>query len=253
MSNATSSPFALDGLTAIVTGASKGIGRATALRLARAGADVGLIARSETNLREVASLIEDAGQQAFVAPCDIRDIKALRDCFEHLPVPDVFINNAGRNQPQHFLQVDREAFDAMLELNVRSAFFAAQSAARRMRAADKTGVIVNLSSQAGHTALIKRSVYCATKHAMEGMTKSMALELAPAIRVVSVAPTFVKTEMTQSFLETDEYDQYMKAHLLTRQLATVDDVANAVLYAASPAANMMTGTSLVLDGGWTAH
>lgn len=249
----TSSPFTFDGATAIVTGASKGIGRAVALGLARAGADIGLIARSEDDLCEVADRIELIGRRAFVAACDIRDLDALGECFTRMPAPDIFVNNAGRNQPQHFLDVDVETFDAMFELNVRSAFFAAQHAARRMRVGNKGGVIVNMSSQAGHTALMKRSAYCATKHALEGMTKAMALELAPDIRVVSVAPTFVRTDMTQSFLETDEYARYMDAHLLTHGVATVEDVANAVCYVASPAAHMMTGTALMLDGGWTAH
>lgn len=246
-------PFRLNGTTAIVTGASKGIGRAIALRFAEAGADVGLIARTRQTLTETASNIKSLGGRAFCEVCDVTDLEALENSMTRLPAPDIFVNNAGRNVPQRFLEVDMGTFDAMFEVNIRAAFFAAQIAARRMLAERGKGVIVNLSSQAGHVGLLKRTVYCASKHALEGLTKTMALELAPNIRVVSVAPTFIETPMTKPFLEEREFRSYIDSNLLVSDVGTVEDVANAVLYVASPAAKLMTGTSLLIDGGWTAH
>lgn len=247
------SAFDLTGKTAIVTGASKGLGRAIALKLATAGARVGLIARTESELAAAASQVETAGGQAFFQACDVTDLDALSVVAAQMPVPDIFVNNAGMNAPQNFLDVDVETFDRLFGLNVRSAFFAAQAFARRMSAAGRHGVIINMSSQAGHVALIKRTVYCATKHAIEGLTKSMALDLAPDIRVVAVAPTFVETPLTRPFLQDASFRSYIEEHLLTRDLASLDDVANTVVYAASPAARSVTGTSILVDGGWTAH
>lgn len=243
----------LRGQTAIVTGASKGLGRAIAETLAKAGARVGLIARTEAELVEATRAISRAGGEAFFRVCDVTDLNDLSAVAQDLPVPDIFINNAGVNAPQHFLDVDIETFDRLFGLNVRSAFFAAQAFARRMHTAGGRGVIVNMSSQAGHVGLERRSVYCATKHAIEGLTKTMAMELAPTIRVVAIAPTFVETPLTRPYLEEADFRAYVDRNLLIDGLASVDDVASAVLYLASPAARAVTGTSLRVDGGWTAH
>lgn len=248
-----SNPFDLTGHFAVITGASKGIGRAIALRLAEAGAEVGLIARNEDALNEIARTIRRRGGTAYVEGCDVCDLGDLKTRLERLPIPDIFVNNAGMNIPQSFLDVDTGSFDATFALNVRAAFFAAQAAARRILDADRRGVIINISSQAGHVGLRKRTVYCASKHALEGLTKTMALELAPDIRVVSIAPTFVVTPMTRPFLEDPTFRKYVESHLLVKEVGTVEDVAHAVLYASSPAAKLMTGASLILDGGWTAH
>ena len=248
-----SEPFDLAGKTAIVTGASRGIGRAIAEAFARAGGDVALLARESAELREVAEVIRATGHQAYVEACDVRDIGAVQAAVSRLPVPDILVNNAGINIPQQFLDVDAATFDRIFSVNIRAAFFVAQAVARRMRQAGRQGAIVNVTSQAGHVGLIRRTVYCASKHALEGLTKAMAIELAPDIRVNAVAPTFVETPMTKPFLEEPAFKAYVDSNLLVEAVGTTADVAAAVLYVASPAARLMTGSSLVIDGGWTAH
>jgi NAD(P)-dependent dehydrogenase (short-subunit alcohol dehydrogenase family) len=168
-------------------------------------------------------------------------------------VPDILVNNAGINIPQQFLDVDVATFDRIFSVNIRGAFFVAQAAARRMREARRRGAIVNITSQAGHVGLIRRTVYCASKYALEGLTKAMAIELAPDIRVNAVAPTFIETPMTKPFLEEPAFKAYVDSNLLVEGVGTTRDVAAAVLYVASPAARLMTGASLLIDGGWTAH
>jgi len=248
-----SEPFDLAGKTAIVTGASRGIGRAIAEAFARAGGDVALLARESAELREVAEVIRATGHQAYVEACDVTDIGAVQAAVSRLPVPDILVNNAGINIPQQFLDVDAATFDRIFSVNIRAAFFVAQAVARRMRQAGRQGAIVNVTSQAGHVGLIRRTVYCASKHALEGLTKAMAIELAPDIRVNAVAPTFVETPMTKPFLEEPAFKAYVDSNLLVEAVGTTADVAAAVLYVASPAARLMTGSSLLIDGGWTAH
>lgn len=245
--------FSLEGKTAIVTGASRGIGRAVAELFASAGADVCIIARNRQELEVVADAIRNIRRKAYVEACDVRDREAVKQCIDRLPVPDILVNNAGINVPQSFLDVDVDTFDRIFAINVKAAFFVAQTVARRMRENGQRGAIVNISSQAGHVGLIRRTVYCATKHALEGLTKAMAIELAPDIRVNAVAPTFIETPMTKPFFEEKDFRAYVKSNLLVSNVGTAEDVAAAVLYVVSPAAKLMTGASLVLDGGWTAH
>ena len=245
--------FDFTGKSTIVTGASRGIGRAIAEAFACAGANVAILARNGDELEEVADAIRSTGREAYVEACDVGDVDSVQATVARLPVPDILVNNAGINIPQEFLDVDVATFDKIFSINIRGAFFVAQSVARRMRAAGKRGAIVNVTSQAGHVGLIRRTVYCATKHALEGLTKAMAIELAPDIRVNSVAPTFVETPMTKPFLEEPAFKAYVDSNLLVEGVGTTADVAAAVLYVASPAARLMTGTSLVIDGGWTAH
>jgi len=167
---------------------------------------------------------------------------------------DIFVNNAGTNRPQPFLSVDPETYDALMDVNLRGAFFAAQAAARMMVAAKNGGSIINMSSQAGHRALRDRTVYSASKFGLEGLTKAMAFELAEhSIRVNAVAPTFVETPLASQFLQNKDFRNYVEGKIRLPRLGQVDDVAAAVLYLASPAASMVTGTSLLVDGGWTIH
>jgi NAD(P)-dependent dehydrogenase (short-subunit alcohol dehydrogenase family) len=253
-SAANASRFRLDGELAVVTGAGRGIGRGCALALASAGARIIAIGRTRKELESLADEIAIAGGECRVAPCDVCDRGAINALFAEIPTPDVLVNNAGANAPQSILEVDEATFDRLFALNVKAAFFTAQTAARRMREAGTRGSIINMSSQAGHVALRGRAVYCATKHAMEGFTKVMAVELAPfGIRVNTVAPTFIATPMTKDFLADGDFADYVRANIPLGRVGVVEDVEGAVLYLASSAARLVTGTSLRVDGGWTAQ
>lgn len=246
-------PFRLDGKTALVTGAGRGIGRAVALALAAAGAEPVLASRTRSQLDEVAHEIAAAGGRARVLPLDVTDSAALRAAFAGLARLDILVNNAGLNSPQPFLEVDEETLDRLLALNLRAAFLAAQAAARLM-AAQGSGVIVNMSSQMGHVGTERdRTVYVMTKHAIEGLTKAMAVELAPkGVRVASIAPTFIDTPLTRPFFADPAFRKWVLDRIPLGRLGTVEEVANAVVFLASPAASLVTGSSLLADGGWTA-
>ena len=250
--------FLVDGRVALVTGAGRGIGRSVALALAQAGAEVWLIARTQTEIDAVAKEIRAAGGRARTAACDVTDAAAVARTVAAIPVLDILVNNAGMNIPEPFVDVSEEHLDRVLNLNVKGMFLAAQAAARKMlEAADRKtrgGSIVNITSQMGHVGAPTRSVYCLTKHAIEGLTKAMALELAPQnIRVNSVAPTFVDTPMTAPMFQRAEFSKWVHDRIPLGRLGQLDEVVSAVLFAASPAASLMTGTSLVIDGGWTAQ
>ena len=166
----------------------------------------------------------------------------------------ILVNNAGGNRPAPFVDIDAESLDFVLDLNVRAAFRVAQAASRAMLASGTSGSIIHMSSQMGHVGSPGRTVYCMTKHAIEGLSKAMAVELAPhGIRVNTVAPTFVETPLTRPMLENKEFRDFVFGMIPMGKLATEDDVVAAVLYLASPSAGMVTGHSLVVDGGWTAQ
>jgi len=249
-----SSVEGLDGSLALVTGAGRGIGRATALALARAGADVVLASRTEADLREVAAEVEALGVGATVAPCDLTVPGALDATLDALPRPvDVLVNGAGTNRPGPFVDVLVEDLDLLLAQNVRAPVLVAQAVVQRLLAAGRPGAIVNLSSQMGHVGYPGRSVYCTTKHAVEGLTKALAVELAPhGIRVNSVAPTFLETAMTAAMFEDETFRAEVLGRIPLGRLGTVDEVAAAIVFLASPAASLITGASLRADGGWTA-
>jgi NAD(P)-dependent dehydrogenase (short-subunit alcohol dehydrogenase family) len=243
------SQFRLDNKIALVTGASKGIGRACALALVEAGARVIAVARTENDLDQLKA---QHPQQIEVWVADISTDAFLQrlEALEHL---DVLLNNVGTNTPEPFLEVELEALDRMLALNVRSAFRVAQAAARVMVGNDG-GSIIHMSSQMGHVGASNRTVYCMTKHAIEGLTKAMAVELAPmGIRVNSVAPTFIETPMTRPMLDDPAFRHDVMAKIPLGRLGQVEEVANAVLFLAGPAASLITGDSLKTDGGWTAQ
>ena len=252
------SHFRLDGRTALVTGAGRGMGRSIALALAAAGAQTWLLARTRAELEEAAAEIDYAGGAAHVAVCDVTDERAVRQVIAAMPALDVLVNNAGMNIPEPFVDVSAENLDRVMALNVRSVFLVAQAATRKMLEApnrrERGGAIVNITSQMGHVGAERRTVYCMTKHAVEGLTKALAVELAPHnIRVNSVAPTFIDTPMTAPMFENPQFTDWVMQRIPLGRLGTLDEVAAAVLFAASPAASLMTGTSLVIDGGWTAR
>ncbi len=256
--DSTMSRFRIDGRTALVTGAGRGIGAAIANALGDAGAEVILVSRTPGDLEEVATQIRSRGGRATVAPCDVTDTAAIRELIASLASLDILVNNAGSNIPEPFTSVSEANLDFLMDLNVRAYFVVAQAAVKKMLAAKdrvtRGGAVINVTSQMGHIGSPERTVYCMTKHAVEGLTKAMAVELAPVkIRVNSVAPTFVDTALVRSVVNTDEKRAFLFSKIPMGRLADVREMASAALYLASPAAAMVTGTSLLVDGGWTAQ
>ncbi len=238
----------LSGKYAVVTGGSKGLGRAVCIALAQAGARVTAVARDPAVLDELATEYPDitTWQADVNGPAFGIELAQRR--------VDIFVNNAGTNSPMPMIDVPVAVLDQMLGLNVRAAYLAAQGAVRAMVKAASGGVIINITSQMGHVGSPGRTVYCMTKHALEGLTKAMAVELAPhEIRVNSIAPTFIETPMTAPMLAKLEFRAFVDNMIPLGKIGKPEDVAAAVLYLASPAANMVTGTSLLIDGGWTAQ
>lgn len=250
--------FRLEGRTALVSGAGRGIGRSIALALAQAGAEVLLMARSRGEIEQAAAQIRESGGQARALVCDVTDAAALAQVFASMGRLDVLVNSAGTNIPEPFVEVTEAHLDTLVDLNVKAAFRVAQAAAKKMLEApdrkQRGGAIANISSQMGHVGSVNRTVYCMTKHALEGLTKAMALELAPHnIRVNSIAPTFIETPLTAPMFARPGFGEWVRERIPLGRLGQVDEVAAAVVFAVSPAASLMTGTSLVLDGGWTAQ
>jgi NAD(P)-dependent dehydrogenase (short-subunit alcohol dehydrogenase family) len=237
-----------------VTGAGRGIGRGCAIALAEAGAAVMLMARSRSELEETACELRAMGRNVQSIVCDVTDSRQVKEAVDFLEQIDILVNNAGTNVPEPFLEVTEENLDKMLAVNVKGVFLVAQAAARRMVERGEGGSIINISSQMGHVGAPRRTVYCATKHAVEGLTKAMAVELAPHnVRVNSVAPTFVETPMSKPFLEDETFREDTLSRIPLGRLGQVEDVAGAVLFLASPTAGLITGASLLVDGGWTAQ
>ena len=239
----------IEGQVALVTGAGRGLGRACALALAQAGARVIAVSRTRQELETL------AGESAGPVDIWVEDVtgEPLLARIEALARLDILVNNAGSNDPQAFLEVTDEALDSMLDLNVRAAFRIARSAARVMQRAN-SGCIIHMSSQMGHVGSPRRTVYCMTKHAIEGLTKAMAVELAAhGIRVNAVAPTFIDTPLTRPFFDDPAFKQFVMGMIPAKRLGTLEEVAAAIVYLASPASGIVTGTSLKVDGGWTAH
>ena len=246
--------FRLDGRRALVTGGGRGIGLTAASALAAAGAQVTLAARTTGEIEDAAAAIRARGHNADALTLDVTDVKAVRRAIAAAEPFQILVNNAGMNRPAYLPEVTVEDFDAIMSLNVRAAFFVAQAVALKLIAAKLPGSIINISSQMGHVGAARRTVYCASKHAMEGFTKAMAIELAPHnIRVNSLGPTFLETPMTRPFFENKAFRDEVLAKIKLGRLGQLDELTGAIVFLASDASSLMTGSALVLDGGWTAE
>ena len=246
--------FQLEGRRALVTGASSGIGLAAAAALAQAGALVTLVARRAGELDAVAQAIVAVGGQAEALPLDITDLDATADAVAKRGPFDVLVNSAGLARHSPALDTRPEDYDAALNLNLRAAYFLTREVARGLIAAGKPGSLINISSQMGHVGGPDRAVYCATKHALEGMTKAMALEWGPhRIRVNTLCPTFIRTPLAEQTLANPERKAWILSKIKLGRLGEVEDIMGPVVFLASDASAMVTGTHLIVDGGWTAE
>ncbi len=245
--------FRLDGRRALVTGAGRGIGLAAAAALAEAGAHVVLVARAADEIEAAADLIRQRGGSADALALDVADISATANTLADRPAFHILVNNAGTNRPRPFAEVTPDDYDAVMGLNVRASFFVAQAVATGMVAAALKGSIIHMSSQMGHVGGANRTVYCASKAAIEGLNKAMAIDLAPhSIRVNTICPTFIETPMTAGYFADEGFRRDVLGKIKLGRLGRVEDLMGAVLFLAGDASALMTGSSLVVDGGWTA-
>lgn len=246
--------FRLDGKRAVVTGAGRGIGLALATGLAEAGGAVTLAARTAAEIDAAAAEIIATGGQAEAAILDIADLDSVEAFFAARPAFDVVVNNAGTNRPKPMWDVTPTDYDAVIDLNVKSAFFVAQSSVKRMIAQNVRGSLIHIGSQMGHVGGPNRSLYCASKWAIEGMSKAFALDLADkGIRSNVIAPTFIETPMTKPFFEDPAFKASVLAKIKLGRIGRVEDLMGAALFLATDASALVTGTSIVVDGGWTAE
>ncbi|MEM6636685.1 MAG: glucose 1-dehydrogenase [Pseudomonadota bacterium] len=244
--------FRLDGKRAVVVGASRGIGLGCAVALAEAGAHVVMAARGIEALSEAAEEMHQLGLSAEAVILDVTDLDAVRELFGEAAPFDVLVNSAGIARHGPMLETVPQDFDAVLTVNVRAAYFVAQAAAQRMKELGG-GSIIQISSQMGHVGGQERAVYCSTKHAVEGMTKAMAIELGPdQIRVNTLCPTFIRTPLTASTFADPEKVAWINSKIKLGRIGEIEDIMGAVAFLASPASALITGTSILVDGGWTA-
>jgi NAD(P)-dependent dehydrogenase (short-subunit alcohol dehydrogenase family) len=246
--------FRLDGKRALVTGAGRGLGARMAIALAEAGAQVTLIARTAHEINQVRDVIVHHGGAAETATFDITDAAAVTKFLAKQPAFNVLANNAGTNRPAPLVDTPDSDIEAVFNLNVMAAFRMAREVARGLIAAQQPGSIINVSSQMGQVGSPNRTVYCASKHALEGMTKALAWELGPHnIRVNSLCPTFIETPLTAPMLAKPEFRAWVVGNIALNRVGREDEVAGPIVFLASDASSLMTGAALMIDGGWTAR
>lgn len=244
--------FRLDGRRALITGGGRGIGLAAAAALAEAGAHVTLTARTSSEIEDAAESIRSDGGSADAIVLDMLDTAAMRSVVETADPFDILINNAGTNRPKTMSETTEDDFDAVLDLNLRAAYFVAQAVTDKMLAAKIPGSVINISSQMGHVGGPLRTVYCSSKWAIEGLTKSLAMELGShGIRVNSIAPTFIETPLAKEMLKDPAFREAVLSKIKLSRTGQVEDLMGAIVFLASDAAAMITGASLLVDGGWT--
>ena len=245
--------FRLDGQRALVAGASSGIGKGCAMALAEAGAEVTLVARNADKLAALQAEMTQAGMTAHALPLDVTDTEATAAAVAENGPFDVLVNSAGLARHGPAINTAEADYDAVTNVNVRAAYFLTRAVAKGLIAAGKPGSLMNISSQMGHVGGVDRAVYCATKHALEGMTKAMAIEWGPhGIRVNTVCPTFIRTPLAEQTLAIPERRKWIESMIKLGRVGEIEDVMGGVVFLASPAAALVTGTSLLIDGGWTA-
>jgi NAD(P)-dependent dehydrogenase (short-subunit alcohol dehydrogenase family) len=245
--------FRLDGRRALITGAGRGIGLAVAQAYAYLGAEVTLCARTASEIEDAAAELRSAGLKADTLNIDVTDVAAFEAAVAKRPAFHVFVNNAGTNRPKPLSEVTQDDYDTVMGLNVRAAIFCARAVTMRMIAEKLNGSVINMSSQMGHVGAANRTLYCASKWALEGFTKALAVELGiHRIRVNTICPTFIETPMTQPFFEDKDFKDMVLSKIKLGRLGCVDDITGAAVFLASDASSLMTGSALMLDGGWTA-
>ncbi len=246
-------PSGLQGRRALVTGASRGIGLAAAAALAQAGAAVTLAARSEDELRHACDALQAEGGTADYLVLDVTDPRAVEAQLAERAPYQVLVNSAGLNRPKPLVDVTDDDIDVVLNLNVKAAFYVARAVSRRLLAERLHGSLINISSQMGVVGSPRRTLYCASKHAIEGMTKALAWELGSAgIRVNTICPTFIETAMTASMFADDGFRAWVVERIALGRLGRLDEIMGAVVFLAGDASSLMTGSALMLDGGWSA-
>lgn len=245
--------FRLDGRRALVAGASSGIGLACAVALVEAGAEVTLAARRADALDELVEALRAEGHSAEAVALDITDLDAAKAALAEREPFEILVNSAGLARHSAALDTTSDDFDAVMSINVRAAYFLSTEVARGMKAAGKGGSIINISSQMAHVGGVDRAVYCASKHAIEGMTKSMAIEWGlDQIRINTICPTFIRTALAAPTLAIPERREWIESKIKLGRVGEVEDIMGGVIFLASDAASLITGTSLLIDGGWTA-
>jgi len=246
-----------EGKVAAVTGGGSGIGLETAKRFVAEGGKVVINGRDEQKLTAAAQLIDPTGERVAVLPGSVED-PATGDAIVKMLVDEqdpfhVLFNNAGITRHSSMLETTEEDYDAVMEINVKGVYFTAQAVAKKMIEAGIKGSIIHTSSQMGHIGGIERAVYCTTKHGLEGLTKAMAIEFGPhGIRINTLSPTFIRTPLAELTLKDPEKRAWVLSKIKLGRLGELEDIMGPILFLASDASAMMTGTSLLIDGGWTA-
>ena len=254
MSLPTTPSFRLDGKRALVAGASSGIGLACAAALGEAGAEVTLAARRTEVLNDLVEAMKVAGMSASALPLDVADVAGTQAAIANDGPFDILVNSAGLARHSPASETTEDDFDAVANLNVKGAYFLTQAVAKGLVAAGKPGSLINISSQMAHVGGLDRAVYCATKHAVEGFTKAMAIEWGKSgIRVNTICPTFILTDLTRSTFEQPDKRAWIEDKIKLGRVGEVEDIMGAVVFLASEASSLVTGTALMIDGGWTAE
>ena len=240
---------------ALVTGAGKGLGRACSIALAEAGATVIALSRTQSDLNRLEKDIKKVKGKVIKIECDVMNYQDLKEKLNKIKIIDILVNNAGTNIPEPFEKIKQTSMNYLVDLNLKAAFNVAQLVVKIMlKNKKRPGSIINMSSQLGHVGMIGRNVYNMTKFGIEGLTKGMGVELAKKnIRVNSIAPTFVETPMVKKFFKNSKFRKLVLGKIPIGKVATESDIATSVCFLASSASSMITGTSIIIDGGWTAQ